>query len=136
VREWRVVRHTQDDRVWDSDRVERDIDAARLVDHGLEMLVHGLLVESVDLGRFGGSAGGNDVLGYRFDGRLVAPGEKELRLLGRKGACDSTADRASGSVEHRNLVLQHHLRFLSPGCRFRRVLVETPTTPEMERRPR
>jgi hypothetical protein len=27
----------------------------------------------------------------------------------RKGACDSTADRASGSVYHCNLVLQHHL---------------------------
>ena len=27
------------------------------------MLVHGLLVESVDLRGFGGSAGGNDVLG-------------------------------------------------------------------------
>ena len=32
------------------------------------MLVHGLLVESVDLRRLGGSAGGNDVLGDRFDG--------------------------------------------------------------------
>ena len=34
------------------------------------MLVHSLLVESVDLRRLGG----NDVLGDRFDRRQVAPG--------------------------------------------------------------
>jgi|RhiMetdeSRZDD1v2_1073273.scaffolds.fasta_scaffold339196_3 hypothetical protein len=28
-------RHTQNLRTWDPDRVERDIDAARLIDHGL-----------------------------------------------------------------------------------------------------
>ena len=43
-----------------------------------EMLVHSLLVERVDLRRLGGSAGGNDVLGDRFDRCQVAPGEKEL----------------------------------------------------------
>src|SRR6266487_4267916 len=80
------------------------------------MLVHGLLVESVDLRRLGGSAGGNDLLGDRFDGCQVAPGEKQLGPLARKGACDSAADGASGSVDHRNLVRQQHLWFLSlPG---------------------
>src|SRR5918996_1372545 len=80
------------------------------------MLVHGLLVESVDLRRLGGSTGGNDVLGDNFDRCQGAPGEKEIGPLRRKGACDSAADRASGSVDHRNLVLQHHLWFLTaPG---------------------
>src|ERR671919_1114848 len=80
------------------------------------MLVHGLLVESVDLRRLGGSTDGNDVLGDNFDRCQGAPGEKEIGPLSRKGACDSAADRASGSVDHRNLVLQHHLWFLSvPG---------------------
>ena len=80
------------------------------------MPVHGPLVESVDLGRLGGSAGGNDLLGDSFDGRQVAPGEKELGPLRREGACDSAADGAPGSVDHRDLVLQHHRRFLSaPG---------------------
>src|SRR4051794_18770524 len=73
------------------------------------MLVHSLLVESVDLRRVGGPAGGNDVLGDRFDRCPAAPGEKELGPLACKRACDSTADRTSGSVDHRNLVLQHHL---------------------------
>jgi len=73
------------------------------------MLVHSLLVESVDLGRLGGSAGGNDLLSDRFDRWPEAPGEKNLSPLARKGACDSAADGASGSVDHRNFVVQHHL---------------------------
>src|SRR6266404_9598455 len=77
------------------------------------MAVHGLFVERVDLCRRGESSAGNDLLGDSFDGCPVAPGEKKLGPLARKGACDSAADRASGSVDHRNLVLQHHLWFLS-----------------------
>src|ERR687897_3916487 len=76
------------------------------------MLVHSLLIESVDLRRLGGSTGGNDVLGDSFDRCQVAPGEKKLGPLRRKGVCDSAADRASGSVDHRNLVLEQHLWFL------------------------
>src|SRR5687767_15591392 len=77
------------------------------------MLVHRLLVESVDLRGLGGSSGGNDLLGERFDRCPESPGEKELGALRRKGARDSAADRASGSVDHRNLVLEHHLAFPS-----------------------
>ena len=104
------------------------------------MPVHCLLVERVDLRGLGGSAGGNDFLGDNLDGCQVAPGEKELGPLRGKGACDSAADRASGAVDHRNLVLQHHLWFLSgsgvvTGCPFRGVLVETPATTGMERQP-
>src|SRR5688572_13118172 len=77
------------------------------------MLVHSLLVEHVDLRRLGGSADGNDVIGDRFDRCPLAPGEKNLRPLARKRACDRTADRAPGSVDHRNLVVQHHLWLLS-----------------------
>src|SRR5258708_35036185 len=71
------------------------------------MPVHGLFVESVDLRRLGGSSGGNDFLGDGFDRCPVAPGEKKLGPLARKGACDSTANCASGSVDHRNLLLHH-----------------------------
>jgi hypothetical protein len=42
------------------------------------MLVHSLLVERVERRRLGGAAGGNDLLGDRFDPCQVAPGEKEL----------------------------------------------------------
>jgi Group II intron, maturase-specific domain len=36
---------------------------------------------------------------------------RQGRSLRRKGACDSAADPASRSVDHRNLVVQHHLAF-------------------------
>src|SRR5262249_37811358 len=87
----------------------RDIDAARLIDHGLQMLVYCLLIESVYLRRLGESAGGHDFFGDNFDGCLVASREKKLGPLTRKGTSDSAADRASGSVVLLNLLLQHHL---------------------------
>ena len=71
-------RHPQNLRVRDADRVERDVDAARPVDHGPEVLVHRLLVERVDLRRLGGSAGGDDVLGDDFDGCRWRPVRKSL----------------------------------------------------------
>jgi len=73
------------------------------------MLVHSLLMESVYLRRLGGSAGGNDFFGDSVNGRLATSGEKELGPLTRKTTRDSAADPASGSVDHRNLILQHHL---------------------------
>jgi hypothetical protein len=78
------------------------------------MLVHGLLVECVDLRRLGGSAGGSDVLGDVIDRRKLVPGEKHLGPLAREGACHGAADPASGSVDDRDLVLQHHLWLISP----------------------
>src|SRR5215475_13053849 len=73
------------------------------------MLVHSLLVEGVDLCRLGGSTGGINFLGDGFDRRQTASGEKKPGPLARKGARDSAADRTSRSVDHRNLVVQHHL---------------------------
>src|SRR5207245_10408705 len=73
------------------------------------MRVHSLLVESVYLRRLGESAAGNDFLGDNFDGCPVASREKKLGPLTRKGTRDSAADPASGSVDHRNPVLEHHL---------------------------
>lgn len=43
----------------------------------------------------------------------VVPREMEPGPLGREGVCDGTADRSSGSVDHRDLVLQYHFWFLS-----------------------
>jgi hypothetical protein len=80
------------------------------------MLVHGLFVESVDFRDIGGSARGSDVPTDNFDGCPVAPGEKKRGTLARKRARHGAADRTSGSVNHRNLVLQQHRWFLSrPG---------------------
>ena len=111
-------RDVQNVRTRDADRVERDVDAARLADHGLQMLVHSLFIEGVDLRRLDGCACGSDVLGDKFDGCQVAPGEKQRGPLGHEGAGDGAADLASGSVDHGNLVPQDHLGFLSgPGAR-------------------
>src|SRR5215470_6660871 len=73
------------------------------------MLVHGLFVECVDLRCVGESSGGTDLLGGSFDRRPVTPGEKKLGSLARKRPCDSAADRACSSLDHRNLVLQPRL---------------------------
>src|SRR5206468_6832886 len=72
------------------------------------MPVDALFVERVDLRCLGGPAGGNDVVGNTFDGLPLAPREKERGSLARKGPCDSAADGASGSIDRRNLVLEHH----------------------------
>ena len=46
----------------------------------------------------------------------LASGQEQPGPLGPEGACDSTTGRASGSVDHRNLVLEHHLWLLPvPG---------------------
>jgi hypothetical protein len=79
------------------------------------MPVDGLLVESVDLRCLGESAGACDLLGDHFDWCQVVPGEKELGPLSRKGARDSAPDRSSGSVDHRNFVLQHHWHLRPPS---------------------
>src|SRR5262245_59392252 len=87
------------------------------------MLIYSLLVESVDLGRLGGPAGGNDLRSDRFDRCKFVPGEKSLGPLTRKGARDSAADAASSSVDHGNFVAQHHrgtpfsVRQLTLACR-------------------
>src|SRR6266852_9582515 len=72
------------------------------------MLVNSLLIQSVYPRRLGGSAGGNDFFGDNVDGCSVASREKKLGPLTRKGTRDGAADPASRSVDHRNLVLEHH----------------------------
>ncbi len=104
-----------------ADRVERDIDAPRFVDHRLQMLVHRLLVQGVDLRRLGGAAGRMDFRGNGFHRLAFAPGQKQRGAFLRKSARDSAADRAAGSVNHRNLVFQHHLSgsLIGPGAHTR-----------------
>ena len=71
-------RDADDLRVRDADRVERDVDAARLLDHRLQVLVDRLLVERVDRRRLGRAARRDDVPRDRLDRRPQAPGEKQL----------------------------------------------------------
>ena len=59
-----------------ADRVERDVDASRSLDHVGEVLLHGVHVQRVDACRLGDAAGGDDVLGDRVQLRQVAPVRK------------------------------------------------------------
>ena len=67
------------------------------------------LVERVDLRRVGGPAGGAMSLRDARRAPGWRPGEEDLGALRREGAGDGAADRAAGAVDHRDLVLQHHL---------------------------
>src|SRR5260370_39501093 len=95
------------------------------------MFINSVLVEAADLRRLGDSAGGKVVLSDRFDRRSLAPSEKKLGPLMRKGTRDTAADLASGSVDHRNFVLQHHLWFLSVAGRLHRPPHELRPTDEI-----
>src|SRR5690348_14769257 len=92
------------------------------------MLVHSLLVESIDLRRCSECAAGNDIFSNGFDGCTAASGEKNLGPFAREGACGSTADRTSASVDHCNLVFQHHLCCAPFLCASSRspTLIQTP----------
>ena len=63
------------------------------------------------IGYLGESRVVNDFPCDCFDRCFVAPREKKTSPLACKGACDRAADRASGSINHCNLVLQYHLCF-------------------------
>src|SRR4029450_1431289 len=73
------------------------------------MLGQSLLVKSVNLRGLGEASCGDDFTGDSLNRRLPSPRQKESRSFARKGARDSAADPASGSVDHRDFVLQHHL---------------------------
>src|SRR6185295_9530530 len=103
-------------RIREADGIERDVEAACLVDHGLKMMVHGPFVESINFCDVGGIAGGEDLLADDFYGCPVAPGEKKRRPLARKRARHGAADSTSRSVNHRNLVLQQHLKVPFSVC--------------------
>jgi hypothetical protein len=103
-------RPAEDRRVRDADRVERDVHAPGPLDDGPQVRRHRRLLERVDLRRLRGPAGGGDLPGDLVHRRLPPPGEEDPRTLGREGACHRTADRATGAVDHRDLVRQHRCR--------------------------
>src|SRR5437899_2625353 len=79
------------------------------------MLVHSLLIESVDRRRLGGSAGGNDVPSDRVDRCPQAPGDKRPGPLAREGACAGTAERLAFerlARERRSEIKVHCYRML------------------------
>jgi hypothetical protein len=92
-----------------ADGVERDVETARSLDHGAEVLVDGLLVEGVDLGRLGDAAGSHDLFGDGIDLRHVASCQEEPRSFACEGAGDGAADRTPGGIDDGSLVLKQHV---------------------------
>src|SRR6266850_1440314 len=111
--------------VLDSDRVERDVDAARLGRDGIGVCVHRSLVKRVDLGGLGHASCRRDVFGHGIELGEGAAGEEYLRALPGEGPGDSAADGASGSVDQGGLVLEDSVRhewvtpwWLWNSCRY------------------
>ena len=75
-----------------------------LLDHGVEVLLHGLLVERVDLRGLGDAAGSNDLLGDGIHLRHVASRQEDPCPLACESPGDGAADRAPGSIDHGGLV--------------------------------
>src|SRR5258708_35538784 len=95
-------------------RIEGDIDTPRFLFYRAGVVLDGLLVESIDLRRLRSSTCGDDLLRRPFDRTEVATRQKDLRALAGKCTGYRSADRASGAVDDRVLVLeQHHSVFLS-----------------------
>jgi hypothetical protein len=81
-----------------------------LIDHGGEVLLHGVLGERVDVRGLSDAAGSDDLLGDGIGLRRVAAGQEEPCPLAREGSGDGAADRASGSIDHGGLVFEQHVR--------------------------
>ena len=89
--------------------VQRDVDSARLCRHGVGVLGDGALVEHVDLRHVGRIA---DVVRHRLEPGPRAAGEVDAGAGTRERTRDGAADRPAAAVDHRGLVLQHHLDLL------------------------
>ncbi len=81
-----------------TDGVERDVQASGSLDHGVEVLVHGLRVKSIHVCRLGGTARRDDVIGDGIRLRRVASRQKEPGALACKGPGYGSANRACGSI--------------------------------------
>lgn len=94
-------------RVGDSDRAERDIDAARLIDHGpqvpgLACLAHRLLPPSA-------ANPADTIFRDSFNLRPMAPGEKKLSRLVRKGCATALPSAPAAPQINATLVLEPHV---------------------------
>src|SRR6266540_2913684 len=93
-------------------RVSVDLVSARDVQRGrrycLGVLVDGLLVEGVQLGDLGGSAGAADLPRHVLQLAQRPAGEIQFRPLAGEGDGDGAPDRAARAVDHGIPVLQQH----------------------------
>src|SRR5205809_7802303 len=92
-----------------ADGVERDVDTSRSLDHGVEVLLDGFLVKSVNLCCLSEAAGSNNFLGDSIDLRHVASGQEKPCPLACESPADGAADRAPRGIDHGGFVLKQHV---------------------------
>jgi hypothetical protein len=90
------------------DQVERHVDPARRRRYIVGMLIDSLLIQRVDLRDLRGPASRTDPSGDRLELVRGPSSQEHLRSLAGERLCDSAADRASASVDHRVLSLKQH----------------------------
>ena len=76
----------------------------------VEVLLHGFLVKSVNLGCLSDAADSSDLLGDGIQLRHVASCQEKPCALACESPGDGAADRAPGGIDHGGLVLKQHVR--------------------------
>src|SRR5215467_7571322 len=85
--------------------IQQDINAARLLRHPIQVGLHGLLIQSIDLGGVGDATRLLNLGGELLDRREPATREKDRRPLGRKLFGDPCSNFATCAKDDGVLVL-------------------------------
>jgi hypothetical protein len=99
------------------DDVDRDVEPARLGDQAVDQVLHRPLVERVDHGGPRPAAAGTDLPGHRSQLRLRTTCELDQRTGSSEVARDGATDRAAGTIDHGDLVLEQHVSSGSQSSR-------------------
>jgi hypothetical protein len=92
-----------------ADGVERDVNTSRSLDHGVEVLLHGFLVKSVNLCCLSDAASSNNFLGDSLHLRHVTSCQEKPCPLACESPGDGAANRAPSSIDHGGFVFKQHL---------------------------
>jgi len=104
--------------IGESDQVERDVDAARLIDDRGEVGLDALWIGRIYLRRAGLPAGSDDLARDRVERVECAPRQEDPSSLPRENPSHGAAYMAPAAIEDRGLVLEQHCASLPSlfGC--------------------
>jgi hypothetical protein len=91
-----------------ADGAERDVNTSRSLDHGVEVLLHGSLVKSVNLCSLSDAASSNNVLGDSIHLRHVASRQEQPCPLACESPGDGAANRSPSRIDDGGLVFKQH----------------------------